>query len=223
MILYAHPERKARQAGPHSNGVRSKHVGARTPASEDMTPSAMEQIGSDSSRRELVTRAAEILDEMCREIRRGPREARQAALRLVTLLKRPSIAEAAITRGGLAPWQAQKIERYLRAQLREQMPVRELARHTQLSVSHFCRAFKETFGRTPHAYILRLRIELAQELMLSTRDPLTQIAFECGFADLSHLSKAFRREIGEPPSTWRRRNLVDPQAGSNGHGTHCSL
>src|SRR5215467_10190151 len=143
MISNVDPERKAR----HLNGIRSKPERARTPASEDMTLFGMEQIGS-SSRRELLARAAEILNEICREIQRGPQEVRQAALRLVTLLKRPSIAEASITRGGLAPWQARKIERYLRAQLREQMPVRELARHTQLSVSHFCRAFKETFGRT---------------------------------------------------------------------------
>ena len=107
MISNALPERKARQAGLHLNGLRPKHEGARTPASEDMTPSGMEQIGAHSSRRELVTQAAEILDEIGREIRRGPQEARQAALRLLTLLTRPSIAEAAITRGGLAPWQAQ--------------------------------------------------------------------------------------------------------------------
>jgi transcriptional regulator GlxA family with amidase domain len=92
-----------------------------------------------------------------------------------------------------------------------------MARQAQRSVSHFSRAFKETFGCTPHAHLLRLRIEFAQKLMLSTRDPLTHIAFECGFADLSHLCKAFRREIGEPPSTWRRRNLSDPQAGPNGN------
>jgi transcriptional regulator GlxA family with amidase domain len=67
---------------------------------------------------------------------------------------------------------------------------------------------------------------LAQELMLSTREPLTQIAFESGFADLSHLSKAFRRDRGEPPSTWRRRNLFDPQGTPNGNWAarrDCSL
>jgi AraC family transcriptional regulator len=217
MISYARPEREPRQAGLQSNGVRSEHMGACTPAQQDsITPSGMEQVDSDSSRREFAARAADILDDIRREITR-PERARRAALRLVQLLTRPSGDDAAGNRGGLAPWQARKVDQYLRAHLREQMPVRELARQAQRSVSHFSRAFKETFGCTPHAHLLRLRIEFAQKLMLSTRDPLTHIAFECGFADLSHLCKAFRREIGEPPSTWRRRNLSDPQAGPNGN------
>jgi AraC family transcriptional regulator len=79
-------------------------------------------------------------------------------------------------------------------------------------VSHFCRAFKESFGTTPHMQIIRLRLELAQRLMLTTAEPLSQIALACGLADQAHLSKLFRREVGETPRSWCRRNLTDAQA-----------
>jgi AraC-like DNA-binding protein len=172
----------------------------------------IELVDLESHRTTLAVQAAEILDDIRREIGRSPEEARRAVLRLSELLIQRSTADRPGNRGGLAPWQARKIDQYFRTHLSEEMRVREMARHVQLSVSHFCRAFKETFGQTPHAYLVRLRLELAQTLMLSTRDPLTQIALECGFADLSHLSKAFRRDRGEAPSAWRRRNLIDPQA-----------
>jgi AraC-like DNA-binding protein len=90
--------------------------------------------------------------------------------------------------------------------------VDELAGLVPLSVSHFCRAFKETFGDTPHMYIIRLRLELAQSLMLATEDPLSQIALASGLADQAHLTKLFRRVVGETPGAWRRRNLTDAQA-----------
>jgi AraC family transcriptional regulator len=191
--------------------ARQKESSFAAAASEEsIAADGVERIDSESNRGTLAAHAAEILDDIRREIGRSPQEARRAALRLAELLTQRPTADRG-NRGGLAPWQARKIDQYFRRHLSEEMRVRVMAGQTQLSVSHFCRAFKETFGKTPHAYLLRLRLELAQALMLSTREPLTQIALECGFADLSHLSKAFRRELGEAPSTWRRRNLIDPQ------------
>jgi AraC family transcriptional regulator len=128
------------------------------------------------------------------------------------LLTQPIEAEPTSARGGLAPWQQRKVDRYVREHLERLMRVDELAEQVSLSASHFCRAFKDSFGDTPHAYIVRLRLERAQELMLSTEDTLSQIALACGLADQAHLSKLFRREIGETPNAWRRRNLTDAQA-----------
>src|SRR5262249_13957861 len=96
------------------------------------------------------------------------------------------------------------------------MHLEELADQVSLSVSYFCRAFKETFGDTPHEYIIGLRLERAQQLMLSTADSLSQIALACGFADQAHFCKIFRRGMGETPSAWRRRNVSDPQAEARG-------
>jgi AraC-like DNA-binding protein len=91
----------------------------------------------------------------------------------------------------LAPWQKRKIERYLREHLKHPVQVDELAQQLPLSVSYFCRAFKQTFGTSPHEYIIQLRLERARELMLTTTDPLGQIALDCGFGDQAHFQ--FRR------------------------------
>lgn len=159
--------------------------------------------------------ATGIIDDLLRLIEWNPEGARTAALRLVTLLTPPAEPDPTCARGGLAQWKKRKIDRYLKENLHRPMHVGELAKLVLLSASHFSRAFKETFGLTPHAHIVQLRVELAQRLMLSTEDPLSRIAFACGMADQSHLSKLFRRGVGETPGAWRRRSVTDAQAESS--------
>jgi AraC-like DNA-binding protein len=69
------------------------------------------------------------------------------------------------------------------------------------------RAFRESFGCPPHAYLMRRRMECAQGLMLTTNTPLGQIALECGLADQSHLSRLFHKFVGETPAAWRRARV----------------
>ena len=156
-------------------------------------------------------KVARLLEDIRRAVQRSPEAARPAALNLVTLLTPGAPAEPA-ARGGLAPWQKRKIERYVTAHLDRPLQVDELAKLVPLSVSYFSRAFKETFGECPHAYLIRLRLKLAQDLMMSTNDPLSQVAVACGFADQSHFTRLFRRALGETPNAWRRRNLTETQA-----------
>jgi AraC family transcriptional regulator len=165
--------------------------------------------GSDLA--ELTVEAARALDDIRRAIERSPGSAHEAAVRLVALLSQSPTAPTGV-RGGLAPWQQRKVDRYLRAHLEQPLRLDELAKQIPLSVSHFCRAFKETFGSTPHAYLVQVRLEMAQHLMLTSRESLSQIALASGLADQAHLTKLFRRVIGETPSAWRRRNLTDQQA-----------
>ena len=115
--------------------------------------------------------------------------------------------------GGLAPWQRRKVDRYLKENLHRSIGLNEIANEVRLSVSHFCRAFKKSSGETPHACVLRLRLELARKLMLTTGDTLSQIALSCGLADQAHLSKLFRRIFQDTPNAWRRRNLTDRSSG----------
>ena len=82
--------------------------------------------------------------------------------------------------------------------------VADLSALLELSQPHFSRVFRLSYGETPHAYILRRRVELAAQLMLASRAPLSEIALKCGFHDQAHLSKQFRRLTGEPPAAWRR-------------------
>ena len=148
-----------------------------------------------------------LLEDVRQRMERDPQGARAAAERLVSLLTRPENRGATAPRGGLAPWQTRKVDRYLRENLGRSVRVEDLAEQVSLSASHFSGAFKTSFGTTPHSYIIRLRLERAQTLMLTTADPLSQIALICGLADQAHLSKLFRRQVGETPGAWRRRNL----------------
>jgi AraC family transcriptional regulator len=167
-------------------------------------------IPPNSEERGHTSRSSEatgLLEYIGRAVDRNPDDARAAALQLVALLTPPATAASEGARGGLAPGQKRKVDRYVREHLERPLRIQELADHVQLSASHFCRGFKESFGSPPHEHIMRLRVELAQRLMLTTEDQLTQIALACGMADQAHLSKLFRREVGETPSSWRRRNL----------------
>jgi AraC-like DNA-binding protein len=56
---------------------------------------------------------------------------------------------------------------------------------------------------------MRLRVEKAQSLMLMTDERLSHIAIASGLADQAHLTKLFRRFVGETPNSWRRKNLAD--------------
>ena len=117
---------------------------------------------------------------------------------------------AAAVRGGLAPWQIRKVERFVKENMTRPLRIEQLADQVSLSASYFHHAFKETFALSPHANVTRKRLENARAMMLATEEPLSQISFACGFADQSHLCKIFRREMGEPPSAWRKRNRPVP-------------
>lgn len=110
-------------------------------------------------------------------------------------------------RGGLAPWQVRRLSTHIENHLAESVQCDELAVLVNLSLSHFMRAFRESFGCPPHAYLMRRRMECAQGLMLTTNTPLGQIALECGLADQSHLSRLFHKFVGETPAAWRRARV----------------
>jgi AraC-like DNA-binding protein len=110
-------------------------------------------------------------------------------------------------RGGLAPWQVRRVAMYMEGNLAVSIRCEDLARVTRLSVSHFMRAFRESFGAPPHTYLMRRRMERAQDLMLSTETTIGQIALDCGFADQSHLTRLFHKIVGESPAAWRRARI----------------
>jgi AraC-like DNA-binding protein len=107
--------------------------------------------------------------------------------------------------GGLAPWQAKRICAHIREHIGTSLRSGDLASLVRLSRSHFSRAFKTSFQETPTAYIMRLRVEVAQQKMRATDRSLSQIALECGLADQSHLCRMFRRIVGQTPHLWRRQ------------------
>lgn len=166
------------------------------------------------------------LVEAARFARDGDYEAAKAQIaRAIALLRgEPSPLPASvrildrsvreIVRGGLAAWQKRRLTTYIDAHLTGRIRIEELAELLNLSESHFSRAFRSTFGTSAHDYLTRRRIEVAQSLMLTSREPLSAIALRCGLSDQSHFTRAFRRIVGETPYAWRRTRWGEMEAGT---------
>ncbi len=106
----------------------------------------------------------------------------------------------------LRQWQKSKTLTLIESNLHRQITLSELALHCRLSVSHFGRAFKQSFGCAPYKFMLKMRMERARALLLENNAPLSQIALQCGMCDQSHLNRTFRETFGKSPGAFRREN-----------------
>ncbi len=79
----------------------------------------------------------------------------------------------------------------------------DLARSAGLSRYHFLRTFKAVAGVTPHQWLLRARLRDAARRLATTRAPVTQVALDVGFDDLSNFIRSFRAEFGVSPGRYR--------------------
>jgi AraC-like DNA-binding protein len=83
----------------------------------------------------------------------------------------------------------------------------DLARTAGLSPFHFLRSFKRLLGVTPYRFLVRRRLRAAVELLAETEKPVTDIAYDVGFGDLSNFTNTFTREVGCPPNRYRQAVL----------------
>jgi AraC family transcriptional regulator len=107
-------------------------------------------------------------------------------------------------KGGLAPSQLRRVTEYLTNHIAEAVLLRDLAAMTGLSQSQFGRAFKASTGLAPHQWQLKARVARAQELLLLTDSPLSEIALLTGFSEQSHFSRVFKSVTGTSPGVWQR-------------------
>jgi AraC family transcriptional regulator len=145
--------------------------------------------GDSDATRAHIARAVALLDGYP-----GPRVSRQSYYDQGT---------RQIPRGGFAAWQSRRLAAHVDANLAGKIVIKDLAALLGISVGHFCRAFKRSFGMPARIWIRQRRIEFAQGLMLTTGASLSEIALSCGMSDQSHFTRSFRRIVGEAPSSWR--------------------
>jgi len=107
-------------------------------------------------------------------------------------------------RGELAPWQEQRAREFLLANIKRGVALKEVARECGLSVGYFSHAFRRTLGVAPHQWLIEQRVALSKEKLRDDGLSLSDVAIECGFSDLSHLTRVFRQAVGVSPGAWRR-------------------
>mgnify|MGYP003390235287 CR=1 FL=1 len=105
----------------------------------------------------------------------------------------------------LSPHIVKRVRDHVRNHINTRITLADLAEVAGYSRFHFVRAFKESTGMPPYAYVIRERIAVAQDLMRSSQMSIADIAKLCGFATHAHFSTQFRSIIGTTPAEYRRR------------------
>lgn len=98
----------------------------------------------------------------------------------------------------------QWVTSYLLLNLAESIRVADMAKQAGLSVSRFTALFTEQFHMGPHQYLLHLRIHQVRQLLRNPDLTLADIADTCGFSDIHHLSKTFKKMTGQNPRDFRK-------------------
>ena len=196
------------RAAAHTAGVNTFHS---EPAFRTATAHASMQ---EQSSRDLLVVTAHLIEAACRARDGDSHGTRAHIARAVALLdghpgpritrKTSDRGPTRIPRGGFAAWQSRRLTAHVNANLAGKIVIKDLAASLDISIGHFCRAFKRTFGVPARIWIRHRRIELAQGLMLTTGASLSEIALNCGMSDQSHFTRSFRRIVGESPSSWRQ-------------------
>jgi AraC family transcriptional regulator len=107
--------------------------------------------------------------------------------------------------GGLSPKVLCRAIERLRSDSDTDVSLAALAADAGLSRFHFCRAFKESTGLSPHAWLRQHRLDQAMNMLRDTDESIVSVAAALGYSSQTAFAAAFRKLTGEAPSDWRRR------------------
>lgn len=96
------------------------------------------------------------------------------------------------------------VRQIMEANFNFNLSLEEFARLCHRSVSSFKRDFKKLYSLSPGKWLLTKRLEYAALLLKNSNLSITQVVFECGFEDLSHFSRAFKKKFGTSPLNFRK-------------------
>ena len=96
------------------------------------------------------------------------------------------------------------ITSFMSLHLSESLSVSDMAARAGLSASRFSQVFRNRFGRPPHQFLLHLRVQRAQDLLHHTGLTMREISAQCGFSDVPHFAKTFKRLSGQTPGSYRQ-------------------
>lgn len=98
---------------------------------------------------------------------------------------------------------------FIRENYDKPITTEDMARVAELSSKYFCSFFKSMTAKTPIAYLTEYRIERAARRLLHSDTPISQIAYGCGFNDLSYFIKTFKARMGVTPRIYRQTVLTE--------------
>ncbi|MBR1121153.1 helix-turn-helix transcriptional regulator [Bradyrhizobium lablabi] len=107
--------------------------------------------------------------------------------------------------GGLSPTTLRRAVERLRSDSDADVSLATLASDAGLSRFHFCRAFKESTGLSPHAWLRQYRLEQAMDMLRNPETSVISVAAALGYSSQTAFAAAFKKLTGETPSDWRRR------------------
>jgi AraC-like DNA-binding protein len=167
--------------------------------------------GADQQFHLVANSLAKLLDTARRELERD-RDAAKASLVTASRILQAEIERCSgaidFTTGGLAAWQIVRVRAYIDSNLHRTIHIRDLSAVARRSPAHFSRKFKLAVGDSPHAYVVKRRLERACHLMMTSAEPLSEIAWSVGFSDQAHLCRLFRQAFGRSPAHWRRERAI---------------
>jgi AraC family transcriptional regulator len=146
-----------------------------------------ESAANDASSRLFVEQA---IDLLCTQLIRGHSS--------VGALPEPEVKR------GLAPWQIKRVTEYMLERIGEELSLNELAGILHLSRFHFCTAFRQATGKTPHEWLVLQRIRFAKKLLEDRLLSVTEVGLSVGYGTPSAFAAAFRKVVGVTPTEFRR-------------------
>ena len=108
--------------------------------------------------------------------------------------------------GALAKWRLKRAFDYIEDNLEGSVTLADVSAAAGLTRMHFAAQFRASTGLRPHEYLLRRRVEKAQQLLASPDASVVDVALSVGFESQSHFTTVFKRFVGKPPHAWRQEN-----------------
>jgi AraC family transcriptional regulator len=181
------------------------------------TTAAESSFAADQQFHLVANSVAKLVETARRELERD-QEAAKASLVTASHILQAEIERCSgangSARGSLAAWQILRVRAYVDNNLHRTIHIQDLSAVAHRSKAHFSRKFKLAVGESPHAYVVRRRLERACHLMMTSAEPLSEIALSVGLSDQAHLCRLFRQAFGQSPASWRREREIPSEVTS---------
>lgn len=100
-----------------------------------------------------------------------------------------------------------KAIRFMHEHYQSNISINDICNLIYLSPGHFKRVFKEQTGRTPHQFLMDIRINKSKELLAKKGCSIEDVARKCGFVNAGHFAVAFKRSTKLSPSEYRKKYI----------------